>query len=290
LILGDLNNDIRRYSYAHRPDSRPNHVIDGTRQHLYYANASDDGLGHGDFLRIRLSGLDPQVIGPQSLWDAADVPTLYIKAAITAAQEQCAAEIFFADAASSFSADRRVRFPVIADGQVRTYQIDLSAHPLYTDAIGRFRFDPMDAGDDAATMDLYYISYALVDARGDLNGDGNVNGLDVSPFVDVLVGGPLDVVADMNGDGEVNGLDTGLFVAAVVGRGGGATGVAIPEPPARALAAVGLLGLIACARRYGGASRQPLRLLLSTSRHDRHRPFLEENARVSWWRPQASSR
>jgi hypothetical protein len=53
--------------------------------------------------------------------------------------------------------------------------------------------------------------------RGDVNGDGEVNGLDVEPFVDVLLNGPPSAAADMNADGSVNGLDVDSFVAAVVG-------------------------------------------------------------------------
>jgi hypothetical protein len=55
---------------------------------------------------------------------------------------------------------------------------------------------------------------------GDVNLDGEVNGLDVDPFVEVLLNGTDDnatqVMADMNSDGEVNGLDVDPFVAAVV--------------------------------------------------------------------------
>jgi hypothetical protein len=60
---------------------------------------------------------------------------------------------------------------------------------------------------------------------GDVNLDGDVNGLDVDPFVDVLLNGPYMLEADMNEDMEVNGLDVDPFVAAVVG------GVQpVPEP------------------------------------------------------------
>ena len=52
---------------------------------------------------------------------------------------------------------------------------------------------------------------------GDVNHDTEVNGLDVDPFVDVLLASRFDVAADMNGDGAVNGLDVDPFVAAVVG-------------------------------------------------------------------------
>lgn len=76
---------------------------------------------------------------------------------------------------------------------------------------------------------------------GDVNLDGVVNGLDVDPFVDVLLNGPYQVEADMNADGDVNGLDVDPFVAAVVG--GGLT--VVPEPATLALLAVaGLLALL----------------------------------------------
>jgi hypothetical protein len=61
---------------------------------------------------------------------------------------------------------------------------------------------------------------------GDVNGDGDINGLDVDPFVDKLLNGPYQAQADMNEDGDVNGLDVDPFVAAVVGGGA----AAVPEP------------------------------------------------------------
>jgi hypothetical protein len=54
---------------------------------------------------------------------------------------------------------------------------------------------------------------------GDVNGDGLVNGLDIDPFVALIVMGQLDPAADLNGDGAVNGLDVELFVAILVGVG-----------------------------------------------------------------------
>jgi hypothetical protein len=74
---------------------------------------------------------------------------------------------------------------------------------------------------------------------GDVNLDGDVNGLDVDPFVDLVLASAFQVEADMNEDGSVNGLDVDPFVDAVVG--GGAT--AVPEPSAIALLA--LAGLAA---------------------------------------------
>jgi hypothetical protein len=71
---------------------------------------------------------------------------------------------------------------------------------------------------------------------GDVNGDGEVNGLDVDPFVDALLSGSYQPEADMNEDQVVNGLDVDPFVAAVVGGGT----QQIPEPSTLLLALVTL--------------------------------------------------
>ena len=47
---------------------------------------------------------------------------------------------------------------------------------------------------------------------GDVNLDGVVDLLDVSPFVELLVNGEFQIEADINQDGEVNLLDVGPFV------------------------------------------------------------------------------
>jgi hypothetical protein len=83
---------------------------------------------------------------------------------------------------------------------------------------------------------------------GDLNLDGMVNGLDVDPFVDTLVGGSFQDEADMNQDGVVNGLDVDPFVAAIVGG----EMASVPEPSTLALA----LGLAACFAGWSGAFRR----------------------------------
>jgi hypothetical protein len=80
---------------------------------------------------------------------------------------------------------------------------------------------------------------------GDVNLDGEVNGLDVDPFVDVLLNGPYQLEADMNQDTTVNGLDVDLFVEKVVGGGI----EAVPEPSTYVLAIIGLLASAWVGRR-----------------------------------------
>jgi hypothetical protein len=92
-----------------------------------------------------------------------------------------------------------------------------------------------------------------VELLGDVNGDTNVNGLDVDQFVSVLVAGTYDPTADMNLDGAVNGLDVDPFVDSVLG--GGAT-VAVPEPATLGFAVVAVLVLGSCFYRHRGRFRE----------------------------------
>jgi hypothetical protein len=82
----------------------------------------------------------------------------------------------------------------------------------------------------------HHVEYLLL---GDVNNDTEVNGLDVDPFVDVLLASRFDVAADMNLGGVVNGLDVDPFVAAVVG---GTQPVPEPSILLLALLALGVVG------------------------------------------------
>jgi hypothetical protein len=86
----------------------------------------------------------------------------------------------------------------------------------------------------AATLGVDNISAVGLMLLGDVNLDAVVNGLDVDPFVDVLLNGPFQAEADMNEDAVVNGLDVDPFVVAVVGGGV----QAVPEPSSVSLLAI----------------------------------------------------
>jgi hypothetical protein len=111
--------------------------------------------------------------------------------------------------------------------------------------LDRLQFD-LDRSGVVDPLDRDYWVTELHEAWiGDLNFDGEVNGLDVDPFVDVLLNGPYQIEADMNEDMEVNGLDVDPFVEAVVGGGV----AAVPEPSTLLLCLIAL-GLVTRRRRW----------------------------------------
>jgi hypothetical protein len=85
---------------------------------------------------------------------------------------------------------------------------------------------------------------------GDVNLDGEVNGLDVDPFVGLVTGGTFQVEGDMNEDGVVNGLDVDPFATAVIGGGP----QQIPEPSTLLLCIIAL-GVVGGWWRWSGCRR-----------------------------------
>ena len=108
-----------------------------------------------------------------------------------------------------------------------------------------------------------YVAKFLDPLLGDLNLDGDVNGLDVDPFVDVLINGTDDnatrLRADMNSDGAVNGLDIDPFVAAVVGTGAAAVPSPAPSSSASSLWPCSAAGASGTSDHSGGAKQTHLR-------------------------------
>ncbi len=62
----------------------------------------------------------------------------------------------------------------------------------------------------------FFISPAFL--LGDINLDGAVNFLDISPFINLLSTGVYQVEADLNADGEVNFQDIAPFISALTGQ------------------------------------------------------------------------
>jgi hypothetical protein len=85
-------------------------------------------------------------------------------------------------------------------------------------------FDPVKTSEvrllvsepDGAPVKLYEIE-TLGSLLGDVNLDGQVNLLDISPFVDLLSSGQYQAEADINVDDQINLLDVAPFVSILSG-------------------------------------------------------------------------
>jgi hypothetical protein len=92
---------------------------------------------------------------------------------------------------------------------------------------------------------------------GDANFDGVVNGLDISYIASHWLTTGSSIPADVNDDGVVNGLDIASVSSNwLAASAGGAGAVATPEPSSILLAATGLVGLAAVARRHVSPRRR----------------------------------
>lgn len=158
LVLGDLEADIRAYAYASMPELRPDYAWHTDRAHCYPLLLSDPSPPFDGAWRLSLDQDDPQVFCPPGLWQAADVPRLELTAAFRT--QASVAELFFRAPGEGFSASKRLDVPILPDGVLRTYTIDLSAHPEYIGAIAQLRFDPIASRQPGDEVDLVSLRYA----------------------------------------------------------------------------------------------------------------------------------
>jgi hypothetical protein len=157
LMLGTLE-EIRATAKALRPaDTRPDHHFKADRQHWTYHNAKDAGFPPTDGLRVRPTGDDPQMLGPESWYDAATAPALNLRAAFRTKPGRIA--LYWRGPGEGFAADRVVTVPVEADGALRTVTIDLAAHPKYRGTIAALRLDPFPADDPDGEVRIESLSW-----------------------------------------------------------------------------------------------------------------------------------
>jgi hypothetical protein len=51
-----------------------------------------------------------------------------------------------------------MKFAIVPDGKMRSYEVDLSSSPTYRGTIRRLRFDPVETGWLGDTVDVEFIS------------------------------------------------------------------------------------------------------------------------------------
>ena len=164
LILGTLQ-EIRGwvYSRSYRPGA--DFRFCGDRQHWHYLQATDAGWPVDGWVRVSLASNDPTLVSPFCAYYATNIPRLYIRAAYRIAKPagRATGQVFWQTANdTAFSEAQSLRFPVVADEQFRTYELNLSASNNYAGLITRLRFDPAISGQTGDYADIPWISSSPV--------------------------------------------------------------------------------------------------------------------------------
>ena len=155
LVVGDLQKDIRAYAKSQRFDPRPRFDFAKDRAHCVPFRLQDDAPPYEGSWRLSLDQDDPHIVTAPVHYDAKKAPKLYLRAAYRSKGRE--GELFFAPPGGEFDRERRVTFRIKPDGQMRTYEIDLSRHPLYTGVIGQLRLDPVVERSEGDRVDLEWL-------------------------------------------------------------------------------------------------------------------------------------
>jgi hypothetical protein len=188
LVVGSVSR-IRAFAYAHRTVPRPRYLFKTDRQHFLEWNASDFGLPMAGALRMRVDQNDPQLVGPTTLWLAAQVRQIYIRGAWHT--RQGTAQLFWGTGNGyPFSGDRVSTFAVQADGRFHSYRVRLWGLSGYRGAITRLRLDPVSSAEPGGWVDVTCISWkpCPVDRRAERGLLAN----DRVPFLDRFDSDELD--------------------------------------------------------------------------------------------------
>lgn len=132
LVVGTLN-DIRQFAYAQlRPPTVPTYKFVNDRQGWYFANTRDQGWPVRGELVVRWYRADStrsdfRVISPLTFWQSTNVSKIYIdasfltKGTVARLAWRKPEDVDFLDLPN-----RYVDFPIVGDGQYRTYEINTS--------------------------------------------------------------------------------------------------------------------------------------------------------------------
>jgi uncharacterized protein (TIGR03437 family) len=157
IIVGTVQ-EIRDWVYANRLDTRPLFVFNKDRRNWWLRNVKDQGWPVQGYLRLTMpDSHTPILYGPRQSFRAADVPKLYVRAAYRT-RSKTAAIYWSTVGQPNLTEELKVEFPIIPDGQLRTYEVDLTTHPGYIDLITSLGYFPLTGADPGGEVDLYYIS------------------------------------------------------------------------------------------------------------------------------------
>jgi hypothetical protein len=160
LILGTLT-QIRDWVYAQSYRPGCDFSFRSDRQHWSYPNVKDSGWPlQNNRLQISLYGTDPQIQSPLCAFAASNVPKLYIRAAYHIANPagRSTGQIFWEVNGGGYSGANSKTFAIVADGQFRTYEVNLASSTNYNGLITNLRFDPAYSGESNDYVEVAAIS------------------------------------------------------------------------------------------------------------------------------------
>lgn len=150
LVVGSVT-DIRQFAYAQpRPATKPDFRFGQDRLGWHYYNARDQGWPIRNELNIRWERVDMDKVtfriqSPFVFWQAADIPKIYLQAAFKTSSPTV--RLIWRKPGEIDSYDiptRSVDFPVINDGQFRTYEIKLEGRAGWDEVIEQISLSPAD--------------------------------------------------------------------------------------------------------------------------------------------------
>lgn len=135
LIVGHIG-DIRNYVYS-QPRLSPtiNYRFDNSRKGWYYSKATDTGWPIQNQLHVMVNNSSEATLhSPAGFWRGRDNKTIYVRAAFQGQSDRYRLHWRqLNDKEFQGVADRYIDFPIINDGQYRTYAIDLSQKSSWVD-------------------------------------------------------------------------------------------------------------------------------------------------------------
>ena len=161
LVLATLDN-IRTYAYENQ------HAIENciaadfrynaSRQHWYSINANDAGVPAG-YWHVMMEQSDPQLYGPNCLWQTQDHPSIYINASYSPGQASRQAQVYWnaMGVGPHFDETHSVSFDITDDGKYHLYKVNLASSSGYTGSAFGLRFDPVGNGAKGSYVDLAFI-------------------------------------------------------------------------------------------------------------------------------------
>ncbi|HSH95899.1 MAG TPA: hypothetical protein VK968_17265, partial [Roseimicrobium sp.] len=158
LVAGSLK-EIRERAMAVRVAGLPSWTFSNDRQGWHYQNASDNGWPISGLLDVHLDRNDPQLISPQTFWQAAAAPYLIIEAAFQTKHRTGTIYWQALDKGAPESGST-MNFPIRDDGQFHRHVIRLADSPNYRGALTRLRIDPVPAGEPGGWMKIRSIRLA----------------------------------------------------------------------------------------------------------------------------------